>query len=73
MTRLPSGDSLGVVGASVPDPLGFGVSDGGGADLDLLGLRFGGASYKVSDGSWVMFGSMVLYSPSSCCCWSETI
>jgi hypothetical protein len=72
MTPLSSGDSLGVAGASVPGPLGFGVSGGGGADPDPLG--FGGASYGVSDRSWVMFRSMELSShSSSCCCWLDVI
>jgi hypothetical protein len=72
MTPLSSGDSLGVAGASVPGPLGFGVSGGGGADPDPLG--FDGASYGVSDRSWVMFRSMELSShSSSCCCWLDAI
>jgi hypothetical protein len=62
MTQLLSGYSIGVVSASVPDSLGFGVSGegSGGADPDLLGLGFGGASYRVGDGSWVMFRSILL-------------
>jgi hypothetical protein len=67
MTQLSMGIVLGVACVLVLDLLGFGVSGGGGADPDPLGLGFGSASYKVGDGGWVMFRSMVLTSPSSTC------